>query len=66
MVRGWRMSRHRGVGGRGMPPPSTSTPEGSAPQGEEKTTEQEQVAVGDVMGMMRSFSEDVRGTDKSP
>jgi hypothetical protein len=49
------MSRHRGVGGRGTLPPSASTLEGSAPQGEEKTTEQEQVAVGDVVGMMRSF-----------
>jgi len=38
-----------------MPPPSTSTPKGSAPQGEEQTIEQEQVAVGDVMGTMRSF-----------
>jgi hypothetical protein len=49
------MSRRRGVGGRGMPPPSTSTPEGSAPQGEGKTTEHEQVAVGDVLGMMSYF-----------
>jgi hypothetical protein len=55
MVRGWRMSRHRSVGGRGMLPPSKSTLEGSDPQGEEKPTEQEQVVVGNVMGMMRSF-----------
>jgi hypothetical protein len=32
-----------------------SMPEGSNPQGDEKTTEQEQVVVGDVVGMMRSF-----------
>jgi hypothetical protein len=55
MVRGQRMSRHQGAGGRGMPPPSTPTPKGSTPQGEEHTTEQEHVAVGDVMGMMRYF-----------
>jgi hypothetical protein len=29
--------------------------EGSTPLGEEQTTEQEQVVVGDVVGMMRSF-----------
>ena len=55
------MSRRRGVGGRGMLPPSTSTPEGYAPQREEKTTEQEQVVVGDEV-----FSKDVIGADKSP
>jgi len=55
MVRGRRMSRRWGVGGRGMPPPIPSTPEGSTPQGEEKTTEQEKVAMGNVMGKMRSF-----------
>jgi hypothetical protein len=50
------MSRRQGAGGIGMPPPNTySTPEGSSPQGEEKTTEKEQVAVGDIMGMMRYF-----------
>jgi hypothetical protein len=43
------------VGGRGVLPPRTSTPEGSTPQGEEKTTEHEQVAVGDAIGMMRYF-----------
>jgi hypothetical protein len=43
------------MGGRGMPPPSTSTLKGYAPQGEEHTTEQEHVAVGDVMGIMRYF-----------
>jgi hypothetical protein len=55
MVRERRMSRLLGVGGRGMPPPSTSTPEGSTPRGEGKTTEQDKVAVGNVMGMMRYF-----------
>jgi hypothetical protein len=34
MVREQRMSRPRGVGGRGMTHPCTPTPEGSAPQGE--------------------------------
>jgi hypothetical protein len=29
------MSRRRGAGGRGMPPPSVSMPEGSNPQGDE-------------------------------
>jgi len=46
------MIRRRGAGGKGMFPPSTPTPKGSAPHGEEKTIEQEQVAVGDVMDMM--------------
>jgi hypothetical protein len=49
------MSRRRGVGGRGMRPPSTPKPEGSTPQGEENTTKQEHVVVGDVMVMMRYF-----------
>jgi hypothetical protein len=31
MVRGQRTSRHLGVGGRGMPPPSTPTPKGYTP-----------------------------------
>jgi len=50
MDKGRRMSIHQGTGARGMPPPSTPTPEGSAPRGEENTTEKEHVAVGDVMG----------------
>jgi hypothetical protein len=32
-----------------------STPEGSNPQGGEQVLGQEQIAVGDVVGMMRSF-----------
>jgi len=38
-----------------MLPPSASTPKGSTPLGEEKTIEQEKVAMGDVVSMMRSF-----------
>jgi hypothetical protein len=55
MVRGCRGGRRCGVGGRGVTPPIVPMPEGSNPQGEEPTTEQEQVVVGDVVGMMRSF-----------
>jgi hypothetical protein len=36
-------------------PPVASMPEGSNPQGEEQVIEQEQVVVGDVVGLMRSF-----------
>jgi len=42
-------------GGISTLPPRESTWEGSNPLGEEKTTEQEQVLVGDVVGMIRSF-----------
>jgi hypothetical protein len=38
-----------------MTPPVASTPEGSNPQGGEQVLEQEHIAVGDVIGMMRSF-----------
>jgi hypothetical protein len=55
MVRGRRGSRRRGVGGRGVTPPIVPMPEGSNPQGDEKNTEPEQVVVGDVVGLMRSF-----------
>jgi hypothetical protein len=36
-------------------PSIASTPEGSNPQGGEQVLGQEQIAVGDVIGMMRSF-----------
>jgi hypothetical protein len=36
-------------------PPAASTPEGSNPQGGEQVLGQEQIAVVDVVGMMRSF-----------
>jgi hypothetical protein len=36
-------------------PPVASTPEGSKPQGDEQVLGQEQIAVDDVVGMMRSF-----------
>jgi len=55
MVIGRRMSRRWAVGGRGMPPPHTCTPEGSTPQGEGQIIEPDQVAVGDVMWMIKSF-----------
>jgi hypothetical protein len=55
MVRACRMSRCHGVGGRGMPPLSVSMLEGYNPQGDEQTNEKKQVAVGDVVGMMRFF-----------
>jgi hypothetical protein len=55
MVRGRRGSTRRGAIGRGVPPPIVSTLEGSNLQGDEQTTEQEQVVVRDVVGMMRSL-----------
>jgi hypothetical protein len=36
-------------------PPVASMPEGSNPQGDEQVVGQEKIAVGDVVGMMRSF-----------
>jgi hypothetical protein len=36
-------------------PPAASMPKGSNPQGGEQFLKQEQIAVGDVIGMMRSF-----------
>jgi hypothetical protein len=44
-----------GARGGGVTPPVTSTPEGSNPQGDEQVVGQEQIAVGDVVGLMRSF-----------
>ena len=38
-----------------MTPLAASMPEGSNPQGGEKVLGQEQIVVGDVIGMMRSF-----------
>jgi hypothetical protein len=55
MVRGCRGGRRRGARGGGVMPPVASTPEGSNPQGGEQVLGQEQIAVGDVIGMMRSF-----------
>jgi hypothetical protein len=55
MVRGRRGGRRRGARGGGVMPPVASTPEGSNPQGGEQVLGQEQIAVGDVVGMMRSF-----------
>jgi hypothetical protein len=64
MVRGRRGGRRRGARGGGETPPVASTPEGSNPQGGEQVLGQEQIAVGDVIGMMRSFSAHVRGSDQ--
>jgi hypothetical protein len=55
LVRGRRGGRRRGARGGGVTPPAASTPEGSNPQGGEQVLEQEQIAVGDVVGMMRYF-----------
>jgi hypothetical protein len=55
MVRGRRGGRRRGARGGGATPPAASTPEGSNPQGGEQVLGQEQIAVADVVGMMRSF-----------
>jgi hypothetical protein len=55
LVRGRRGGRRRVTMGGGMTPPVASTPEGSNPQGGEQVLGQEQLAVGDVIGMMRSF-----------
>jgi hypothetical protein len=50
MVRG-----RRGARGGDVMPPVASTPEGSNNQGGEQVLGQEQIAAGDVIGMMRSF-----------
>jgi hypothetical protein len=55
MVRGRRGGRRRGARRGGETPPAASMPEGSSPQGGEQVLGQEQIAVGDVIGMMRSF-----------
>jgi hypothetical protein len=55
MVRGHRKGRRRGARGGGVMPPVASTLEGSNPQGGEQVLGQEKIAVGDVVGMMRSF-----------
>jgi hypothetical protein len=55
MVRGHCGGRRRGARGGGATPPVASTLEGSNPQGDEHVLRQEQIAVGDVVRMMRSF-----------
>ena len=55
MVRGRRGGRRRGARGGGAMPPVAPMPEGSNPQGDEQVIGQEQIVVGDVVGMMRSF-----------
>jgi hypothetical protein len=55
MVRGHRGGRRQGARGGGATPSVASTPEGSNPRGDEKVLGQEKIAVGDVVGMMRSF-----------
>jgi hypothetical protein len=65
MVRGCRGGRRRGARGGGVTPPVASTPEGSNPQGGEKVLGQEQIAVVDVVGMMRYFQCMSEGADQS-
>jgi hypothetical protein len=55
MVRGHCGGRPRGSRGGGVTPPTTSTHEGSNPQGEEKVVGKEHIVVGDVVGLVRSF-----------
>jgi hypothetical protein len=55
MVRGCKGSRRRGAGGRSVTPLIVRTPERSNPHGDEHNVEEEQVIVGDVVSMMRSF-----------
>ena len=55
MVRERRRGRRWGASGGGETPPAASSPEGSNPQGGEQVFGQEQIAVGNVIGMMRSF-----------
>jgi hypothetical protein len=55
MVSGRRGGRRRSARGGGVTPPVASMPEGSNSQGGEQVLGLEQIAVGDVVGMMRSF-----------
>jgi hypothetical protein len=55
MVRGDRGGRQCGARGGGVTPLVASMPEGSNPQGEEKVIGHENIVVGHVVGLMRSF-----------
>ena len=55
MVRGRRGGRRRGVRRGGTMPPIAPMPEGSNPQGDEQVFRKEEVVLGDVVGLMRSF-----------
>jgi hypothetical protein len=55
MVRGRCKGRRWGARGGDTTPPVASTPKGSNPQGDEQVLGQEQIVVGDVVRMMRSF-----------
>jgi hypothetical protein len=55
MVRGFCKGRQWGGGGGGATPPGASTPKGSNPHGDEHVVRNEQIVVGNVVGMMRSF-----------
>jgi hypothetical protein len=55
MVRGRRRGRRRDARGGGATPPVASTPEEFNPQGGEQVLGHEQIAVGDVVGLIRSF-----------
>jgi hypothetical protein len=55
MVRGRHRGSRRGARGGGVMPPVTPAPEGSNPQGEEQVIECDQIVVGEVVGLTRSF-----------
>jgi hypothetical protein len=55
MVKGSREGRQCSVGGRGVTPLIESMLERYNPQEEKKNVEQEQISMGDVVSMMRSF-----------
>jgi hypothetical protein len=55
MVRGHRRGSQRGAMGGGTTPPVASTPKWPCPQGDEQVIKKEQIEIGDVVGMMRSF-----------
>jgi hypothetical protein len=55
MVRGHHGGRRQGARGGGTTPLVASMPEGSNPQGDEQVVGQEQIVVGDLIEMMRSF-----------
>jgi hypothetical protein len=57
MVRGCHGGRRSGPRGGGMTPPVASSPEGSNPEGDEQVIGQDQIVVGDVVGLMRSFQQ---------
>jgi hypothetical protein len=55
MVRGHHGGRRQGARGGGMTPTVASMLEGSNPRGDEQVVGKEQITMGDVVGLMRSF-----------